>query len=57
MPAIIGEALFVTNDADAAVLRSDKGRQAIALGYFQAIRAYFQAAPARAASPAKAPPG
>ncbi len=51
MPAIIGEGLFVTNDADAAILRSDAGRQAIARGYFQAIRAYFQAMPAPAASP------
>jgi N-acetylmuramoyl-L-alanine amidase len=45
MPAIIGEALFVTNDADAAVLRSDSGRQAVALGYYRAIRAYFQTNP------------
>lgn len=56
MPGIIGEALFVTNDADAAILRSDSGRQAIARGYFQAIRAYFEAASARNASPAAAAP-
>ena len=45
MPGIIGEALFVTNDADAAVLRSDSGRQAIARGYYEAIRTYFRPRP------------
>jgi N-acetylmuramoyl-L-alanine amidase len=56
MPAIIGEGLFVTNHSDAAVLRSDSGRQAIARGYYQAIRTYFQAAPARTPSPVPAAP-
>jgi peptidoglycan/xylan/chitin deacetylase (PgdA/CDA1 family) len=51
MPAIIGEALFVTNNADAAILKSDSGRQAIARGYYQAIRAYFQAVTLPAESP------
>jgi N-acetylmuramoyl-L-alanine amidase/peptidoglycan/xylan/chitin deacetylase (PgdA/CDA1 family) len=54
MPAIIGEALFVTNNADAAILKSDSGRQAIARGYYQAIRAYFLAVTLPAGSPVAA---
>ena len=45
MPGIIGEALFVTNTADAAVLKSDAGRQAIARAYYQAIDAWYKPAP------------
>ena len=41
MPGIIGEALFVSNDADAAALQRHDVRQAIARGYFEGIRAYF----------------
>ncbi len=41
MPAIIGEALFMSNDADAAALQSADMRQAIARGYFEGIKAYF----------------
>ena len=41
MPAIIGEALFITNDQDAAVLKSPEGQEALARGYFQGIKAYF----------------
>ena len=40
MPAVIGEALFITNDADAAALRRADIREAIARGYFEAIKAY-----------------
>jgi len=45
MPGIIGEALFMTNDADAAVLKSDAGRQAIARAYYRAIVAWYKPAP------------
>jgi N-acetylmuramoyl-L-alanine amidase len=41
MPGMIGEALFVTNDAEAALLRRDDVRQAIAQGYKDGIDAYF----------------
>ncbi len=41
MPAIIGEALFMSNDADAAALQRADIRQAIARGYFEGIKAYF----------------
>jgi N-acetylmuramoyl-L-alanine amidase len=41
MPAIIGEGLFLTNDADANALRSDKVVEAIAQGYAAGIKAYF----------------
>lgn len=55
MPAIIGEGLFVTNSADAAILKSDSGRQAIARGYYQAIRAYVQAVATAGQAPGPAP--
>ncbi len=42
MPAIIGEALFMTNDADAAALKRPEIREAIARGYFEALKAYFE---------------
>ena len=41
MPGILGEALFVTNDSDAAALRRPDIREAIARGYFEGIKAYF----------------
>jgi len=45
MPAIIGEALFVTNPDDAGALRQAKVLDAIARGYADAIQAYFQKYP------------
>lgn len=42
MPGVLGESLFVSNDADAAALRQDHIRDAIARGYFEGIRAYFE---------------
>lgn len=45
MPGVLGEALFVTNDAEAAILQQDRGRAAIARAYTQAILAYFQPSP------------
>lgn len=41
MPAIIGEALFMTNDQDAEQLKRPEVQEAIARGYFQGIKAYF----------------
>uniref|UniRef100_A0A7V4G7L7 MurNAc-LAA domain-containing protein n=1 Tax=Desulfobacca acetoxidans TaxID=60893 RepID=A0A7V4G7L7_9BACT len=41
MPAIIGEALFMTNDADAAQLSRTEMRLAIARGYLEGIKAFF----------------
>ncbi len=41
MPGILGEALFMSNDADAAALARPEIRQAEAQGYFDAINAYF----------------
>lgn len=41
MPGILGEALFVSNDADAAALRRADIREAIARGYLEGIKAYF----------------
>jgi len=41
MPAALGESLFLTNDADAAMLAQDRTQQAIAQGYFNAIIQYF----------------
>ncbi len=41
MPGIIGESLFVSNDADAAALSRPEIRTAIARGYFEGIKAYF----------------
>ena len=42
MVAILGESLFVTNDADAARLAQPEIRQAIAEGYAEGIRAYLE---------------
>lgn len=41
MPAIIGEALYLTNDEDANALRQDRVLEAIARGYAEAIKQYF----------------
>lgn len=43
MPGVLVEMLFLTNDADAAVLRDPAGRDAIARGIRDAIEAYFAA--------------
>ncbi len=41
MPAIIGEALYLTNDDDANALRQDRVLEALARGYLEAIKSYF----------------
>jgi N-acetylmuramoyl-L-alanine amidase len=41
MPGMIGEALFVTNDSEAALLQRDDVRQAIAQAYKDGIDQYF----------------
>ncbi len=41
MPGIIGEALFVTNDREAALLQRDDVRDAIAQGYRHGVDSYF----------------
>jgi N-acetylmuramoyl-L-alanine amidase len=41
MPAIIGEGLFLTNDADANALRNNAVVEAVAQGYAAGIKAYF----------------
>lgn len=41
MPSIIGEALYITNDQDAAQLKRPEGIEALARGYFEGIKAYF----------------
>jgi N-acetylmuramoyl-L-alanine amidase len=42
MPAALGESLFLSNDADAAMLGQDRTQEAIARGYHNAIVAYFE---------------
>ncbi len=42
MPGIIGEALFVSNEAEAALLIRDEARQAIAVAYKAGIDVYFR---------------
>ncbi len=42
MPAVLGEALFVSNDAEAVLLLRDDVKQAIAEGYRDGVEAYFQ---------------
>lgn len=44
MPGILGETLFVSNDTEAALLRRDDIRAAIARGYADAVDEYFQEA-------------
>lgn len=46
MPGVIGEPLFLSNDADAAFVASDAGHRAILAAYEGAIVAYFGHAPA-----------
>ncbi len=41
MPGIIGEALFVSNEAEAVLLMKDEARQAIAAAYKAGIDGYF----------------
>ncbi len=41
MPSIIGEALYITNDQDAAQLKRPEGIEALARGYFEGIKVYF----------------
>ncbi|GIW05293.1 MAG: hypothetical protein KatS3mg060_0098 [Dehalococcoidia bacterium] len=41
MPGIIGEAMFITNPADAAALRNDAILTAEARGYLEAVKRYF----------------
>jgi N-acetylmuramoyl-L-alanine amidase len=61
MPAALGESLFMTNDADAAMLAQDRTQQAIAQGYYNAIIQYFerlaQGTPLEWPVPALTPPG
>jgi len=45
MPGVVVEALFLSNDAEAALLQKEETRQAIARAYAQAIVAYFQPSP------------
>lgn len=45
MPGILGEGLFVSNDAEAALLIKDGARQAMARAYASAIQTYFTAVP------------
>jgi N-acetylmuramoyl-L-alanine amidase len=42
MPAALGEALFITNDAEAALLQRDDVRQRIAEAYRDGVEAYFR---------------
>lgn len=44
MPGILGETLFVTNDVEAALLKRDDIRAAIARGYAAAVDAFFATA-------------
>jgi hypothetical protein len=45
MPGAIVEALFISNDGDAAVLASPEGQQAIVTAYENAIVEYFERYP------------
>ncbi len=45
MPGAIIEALFISNDQDAAFLGSNEGRNAVVTAYEQAILRYFDTAP------------
>ena len=57
MPGAIVEALFVSNDGDAAVLASPEGRNAIVTAYENAIVEYFERYPPAVDSPAATPEG
>ncbi len=41
MPGVLGESLFISNAADAAMLRQERTLDAIAAAYHDAVRAYF----------------
>jgi N-acetylmuramoyl-L-alanine amidase len=41
MPGALGEALFMSNDEEAAILASEEGQWALARGYTAAVEAYF----------------
>jgi N-acetylmuramoyl-L-alanine amidase len=45
MPAIIGEALYLTNDADANALRQERILDALAKGYTEAVKQFFSRYP------------
>jgi N-acetylmuramoyl-L-alanine amidase len=45
MPGIIGEPLFVTNPEEAGALRQEKVLDAVARGYLEGIKAYFDKYP------------
>jgi N-acetylmuramoyl-L-alanine amidase len=45
MPGMIGEPLFVTSADDAGALRQEKVLDAVARGYFEGIKAYFDKYP------------
>jgi N-acetylmuramoyl-L-alanine amidase len=45
MPGVIGEPLFVTSPDDAGALRQEKVLDAVARGYFEGIKAYFDKYP------------
>jgi N-acetylmuramoyl-L-alanine amidase len=42
MPGALGEALFVSNDTEAALLQRDDVKQRIAEGYRDGVEAYFR---------------
>ena len=42
MPGALGEGLFMSNDAEAALLASEKGQWALARSYVAAVEAYFK---------------
>jgi hypothetical protein len=47
MPGALVEALFLTNEGDAAILTSPEGRDAIVTAYERAILTYFEEYPPR----------
>jgi N-acetylmuramoyl-L-alanine amidase len=57
MPGAIVEALFISNDGDAAVLASPEGEQAIVTAYENAIVEYFERYPPDEPRPSATPAG
>lgn len=58
MPAVLIEVGFMTNPADLAAMRSEKGREGIAQGIFEAFKAFkgrYDGVAAASAAPAEAP--
>ena len=45
MPGLVGEALFVTDDLESALLRDERFLRAIAAGYRDGVLGYFAAHP------------